>query len=57
MCALQAKPIAGGKNPAAVMLGPLGGLKGGKSGAAKLSAEQRKKIAKNTAMIRWGTGK
>jgi len=38
--------IENGKNPAAVMLGRLGGLKGGKARAAKLSAAKRKKIAK-----------
>ena len=50
---LQAKAIAEGKNPAAVMLGRLGGLKGGKARAAKLSAEKRSDIAKNAAKIRW----
>ena len=42
-----------GKNPAAVALGRLGGLKGGKSRAKKLSAEERKKIAVNAANRRW----
>lgn len=42
------------KNPAAVMLGHLGGLKGGKARAAKLSAERRKEIAYKAAMKRWG---
>lgn len=49
-----------GKNPAAVMLGRLGGLKGGKARAAKLSAEQRSNIARKAAKIRWAraqTGK
>lgn len=50
---LQAKAIAEGKNPAAVMLGRLGGLKGGKARAAKLSAVQRKEIAKKAANARW----
>ena len=50
---LQAKAIAEGKNPAAVLLGRLGGLKGGKARAAHLSAEQRSEIAKRAAMIRW----
>ena len=44
---------AEGKNVAAVMLGRLGGLKGGKARARKLSAEERSKIAKKAAMIRW----
>jgi len=50
---IQAKAIAEGKNPAAVMLGRLGGLKGGKARAAKLSAVQRKEIAKRAANARW----
>lgn len=43
-----------GKNPAAVELGRLGGLKGGKARAAKLSAKKRSQIAKNAASKRWG---
>jgi hypothetical protein len=42
-----------GKNPAAVALGRLGGLKGGKARAAKLSAKKRKEIAKKAAEARW----
>ncbi len=42
-----------GKNPAAVALGRLGGLKGGKARAAKLSAKKRKEIAKDAATARW----
>jgi hypothetical protein len=41
------------KNPAAVALGKLGGLKGGKARAAKLTAKQRKNIAKRAAASRW----
>ena len=41
------------KNPAAVALGRLGGLKGGKARAAKLSAAQRKTIAAKAAKARW----
>jgi len=41
------------KNPAAVSLGRLGGLKGGKARAEKLSPERRKEIAKKAAMARW----
>jgi hypothetical protein len=37
------------KNPAAVALGKLGGLKGGKARAAKLSAKRRKEIARKAA--------
>jgi len=50
---LQAKAIEDGKNPAAVSLGRLGGLKGGKARAEKLSPEQRKEIAKKAACARW----
>ena len=50
---LQEKAIEEGKNPAAVSLGRLGGLKGGKARAERLSAEQRSEIAKKAAMIRW----
>jgi hypothetical protein len=41
------------KNPAAVALGRLGGLKGGKARAEKLTAAQRKEIAQKAAAIRW----
>ncbi|MCX5734913.1 MAG: hypothetical protein NTW68_11380 [candidate division NC10 bacterium] len=41
------------KNPAAVALGRLGGLKGGKARAEKLSAKRRKSIATKAAMVRW----
>lgn len=44
---------SGGKNPAAVALGRLGGLKGGKARAAKLSPEKRKSIARRAAQSRW----
>jgi len=43
------------KNPHAVALGRLGGLKGGKVRAEKLTPEQRKEIAKRAAHARWGT--
>ena len=41
------------KNPAAVALGRLGGLKGGKARAAKLSAMRRAQIAQKAATARW----
>jgi len=41
------------KNPAAVALGRLGGLKGGKARAASMTAEKRKEIAKKAAVKRW----
>jgi len=43
----------GDKNPAAVELGRLGGLKGGKARAKKLTAEERSEIAKKAAKARW----
>ena len=41
------------KNPAAVALGRLGGLKGGRARADKLSPRKRKQIAKKAAQARW----
>jgi len=42
-----------GKNPAAVALGRLGGLKGGRARAAALSARKRRMIAQKAAKARW----
>ena len=42
-----------GKNPAAVALGKLGGEKGGKARAAKLTEKRRSQIAKKAAKTRW----
>lgn len=42
------------KNKAAVELGRLGGLKGGKARAEKLSSHKRSNIAKMAASARWG---
>lgn len=47
------KPAEPEKNPAAVALGRLGGLKGGKARSASLTAKQRSAIAKNAASKRW----
>jgi hypothetical protein len=44
---------ASGKNLAAVALGRLGGLKGGKARARKLSAKTRRAIAMKAASARW----
>jgi hypothetical protein len=41
------------KNPAAVALGRMGGLKGGKARAASLTPAKRKAIAKKAAKARW----
>ena len=42
-----------GKNPNAVALGRLGGLKGGKARASKMTPEQRKEQAQKAAKARW----
>jgi hypothetical protein len=42
-----------GKNPAAVALGRLGGLKGGVARAKKLNSKRRSDIAKKAARARW----
>ena len=47
------REATGEKNPAAVALGRLGGLKGGPARAAKLSPAKRKAIAKRAANARW----
>ncbi len=44
-----------GKNPAAMALGRLGGLKGGKARAKALTSERKTEIAKQAAKARWGT--
>ena len=41
------------KNPAAVALGWLGGTKGGKARAAKVTKKRRSEIAKKVAKARW----
>jgi hypothetical protein len=41
------------KNPAAVALGRLGGLRGGKERAKRLSSRRRKEIARKAANARW----
>jgi hypothetical protein len=41
------------KNPAAVELGRLGGLKGGRARASKLTPNQRRTAAKKAARARW----
>jgi hypothetical protein len=41
------------KNPAAVALGRLGGLKGGPARAKKLSSKRRKEIARKANQARW----
>ena len=42
-----------GENPAADALGRLGGLKGGKARAKKLTQKQRSETARKAAFARW----
>jgi len=46
-------PVDDGKNPHAVALGRLGGLRGGKARAEKLSPKKRSEIARKAAEKRW----
>jgi len=41
------------KNPHAVALGRLGGLKGGKARTAKLTPEERRELARKAVLARW----
>jgi hypothetical protein len=47
------KPVDPNKNPHAVALGRLGGLKGGAARAAKLAPKKRSQIAAKAAKARW----
>jgi hypothetical protein len=49
----QPEPTVDEVKAAARALGRLGGLKGGKARAAKLTAEERSDIAKKAAKARW----
>jgi hypothetical protein len=49
----EAKDQVPTEDTAVVAFARLGGLKGGVARAAKLSAEERKRIAKNAASARW----
>jgi len=51
------EPDTQGKNPAAVELGRLGGLKGGAARAKSLSAKERSEIARKAAQARYGKKK
>ncbi|MDP6084547.1 MAG: hypothetical protein QGF68_00600 [Nitrospinota bacterium] len=53
----EVSPEDEGKNPHAVALGRLGGLKGGKARAEKLTPEERSEIARRAAKTRWGKRK
>jgi hypothetical protein len=48
---------ANGKNPIAVALGRLGGLKGGRARAVSMTAKQRSESAKMAASVRWKKAK
>jgi hypothetical protein len=50
----QPKPLDPSKNPHAVALGRLGGLKGGLARAAVLGPRKRSQIAAKAAKTRWG---
>ena len=52
--AKTAPPEVKPKNPAAVALGRLGGLKGGVARAAALSPKKRSQLAAKAAQARWG---
>jgi len=49
------KPGNEAKNPAAVALGRLGGLKGGKARTEALSPKRRSEIARKAAVKRWSS--
>jgi hypothetical protein len=51
--AMGAAKLAKVKNPAAVALGRMGGLKGGRARAASLSVARRAEIAAKAAAARW----
>jgi hypothetical protein len=51
----QGAPLAESKNAAAVALGRMGGLKGGRARADKLSSKRKSAIARKAASARWST--
>jgi hypothetical protein len=53
----EAKPAVAAKNPNAVALGRLGGLRGGLVRAARLGPKKRSQIAAKAASARWGKKK
>ncbi|TXT23653.1 MAG: hypothetical protein FD138_3199 [Planctomycetota bacterium] len=53
----EPRPEQPKKNPAAVALGRLGGLKGGTARALVLTKKQRSEIAQKAAMSRWAKKK
>jgi len=53
----QKNPNGAKKNPAAVMLGRLGGLKGGYARAANMTPEERSESARKAVRARWAKAK
>ncbi len=49
------QPAPDTRNPHAVALGSMGGMKGGKARAKSLSPAKRRSIAKKAAQSRWNT--
>jgi hypothetical protein len=45
------------KNPHAVALGRLGGLKGGKARTARLTPEERRELGRKAVLARWAKTK
>ena len=54
---IQEAAVEDQRNPHAVALGKLGGLRGGKARAKALTKKQRVKIAKKAAKARWSKKK
>jgi hypothetical protein len=54
---LDDKLTTDNKNPAAVALGRLGGIKGGKARAQALTSKEKSAIARGAARARWGKRK
>jgi hypothetical protein len=52
--AFEVGKVEEAKNPHAMALGRLGGLKGGNARAKSLTAERRSEIARKAAKKRWG---
>ena len=50
-------PVGPSKNPHAVALGHIGGLKGGPARAKALTPKKRSQIASKAAKARWGKNK
>lgn len=51
--AILEEPVDNGKNPDAVRLGRLGGLRGGKAKAKNMTKKERSEAARKAALARW----